>query len=65
MEKYSMPMKEFTEYIGRKFSYGEDIQQSLKKKMKSGVPSPMRPTGSGDGGELSRDQKFMWEKRMT
>ena len=60
-----MLMNKGMEYIGRKFSYGVDIERSLENKMNTRVPSPMRPTKNGDGGEISRDQKFIWEKRMT
>ena len=57
-------MKEFADYIGRRFSYGSDIQWSLDNEMKTGVPSPMRLTGTGDDRELSSDQKFVWGEIM-
>ena len=58
-------MKEFSDYIGSKFRYGAGIQWSLENEMKTRSPSPMRPTGNRDNGELPSDQKFVWEKRMT
>ena len=58
-------MKEVAEYIGHKISYGVYIQRSLENKMMTGVPTPMRPNRNGYYGELSRDQKFVWEKMMT
>ena len=37
MGDYSTPMKEVSEYIGRKFDCVPDIQRSLDNKMKTGI----------------------------
>ena len=58
-------MKEVAEYIGHNFRYGVDIQRYPENKMKTGVPFPMGPTGTGDDGELSINHNFVWEKIMT
>ena len=58
-------MREVAEYIGRKFRYGSDIQRSLENEIKTRVPSPTSPTGTGDDVELSSNQNFAWEKMMT
>ena len=58
-DEYSTLMKEFAEYIGRKFNYGEDIQWSFKNEMKTVVSDLTRMTGTRDYRELSRDQKFV------
>ena len=38
---------------------------SLEKNTENGVPSPIRLTLNGDGGELPINHKFVWEKIMT
>ena len=53
-------MKEVVEYIGRKLIFGSDIHRFLKNKMDNGVPSPTMLIGTGGGGELSSNQKFVW-----
>ena len=58
-------MKEVTDYIGRKFRYGSDIQWSLNKNTKTGVLSPIRQTRTRDGIELYRHNKFLWDKIIT
>ena len=46
MDGYSKFIKEVAEYIGRKFSYGADIQRSLENEMNTIFPSPSSPNGT-------------------
>ena len=58
-------MEEVSEYIGHNISYRADIHRYLENGMKTGAPSPMRLTRNEYDRELSKNQKFIREKRIT
>ena len=49
----------------RKFDYGADIQSSLEKETKTGIPVPSITIRMEADRSLSGDQEFIWGNNMV